>query len=65
MEKSLDNLDIVEITMLRLLDAGYSRASASEIMGFDTGYVISVLVDKGVLNPDTTFRTGGVEKWLL
>ena len=50
------DINIVEKTILLLLDEGCSQAAISEMLGFDAGYVIAELAYKGVLYPDASFR---------
>ena len=50
------DINIVEKTILLLLDKGCSQAAISEMLGFDAGYVITELAYKGILYPDGKFR---------
>ena len=52
----MNNLDIVEITIIKLIDYGLTKTEISKILGFDIQIAINELIYKGLLNPDMSRR---------
>ena len=50
------DINIVEKTVLRLLNEDYSQSDISDMLGFDIGCVIAELASKGLLYPDGSFK---------
>ena len=51
-----DELDIVESTIIKLIDKGLTKTEISKILGFDIQQALNELIYKGYINPDMTRR---------
>ena len=52
----MDNLDIVELTILKLIDYGLTKTEISKILGFDIQRALNELIYKGYIGPDMSRR---------
>jgi len=50
------DLDIVEQTVIEMLNDGHSRGEISQQLGLNVKPIIEELVYKNILNPDATFK---------
>ena len=51
-------IDVVEITILKLLEQNLNRHEIAEILDFDPALAFSALVEKGYLYSDLKIRKG-------
>ena len=51
-----DELDIVESTVIKLIEHGLTKTEISRILGFDIQMAINELIYKGYINPDMSRR---------
>ena len=51
-----EELDIVESTIIKLIDKGLTKKEISKILGFCIQRVLNELIYKGYINPDLSRR---------
>ena len=55
-EAMYDELDIVESTIIKLIEQGLTKTDISKMLGFDIQQAINELIYKGYINPDMSRR---------
>ena len=51
-----EELDIVEATIMKLIDNGLTKTEITRILGFDIQRALNELIYKGYINPDMSRR---------